>query len=96
MPRTIIEAMSMECAVIATNIRGCREEIVDGETGFLVKLQSTDDIQNKLEILIQNKELLSSMKTEGRKRAEEYFDEVKIVDKQIDIIKRLYQSRRGK
>lgn len=90
MPRTIIEAMSMECAVIATDIRGCREEVVDGETGFLVNPQSIFDIQNKLETLIKNQELLNNMKAEGRKRAEEYYDEKLAVSKQIKIINRLY------
>lgn len=92
MPRTIIEAMSMECAVIATNIRGCREEVIDGETGFLVNPQSIDDIQNKLETLIKNQELLNSMKAEGRKRAEEYYHEKQVVNKQIKIINRLYED----
>ena len=92
MPRTIIEAMAMECAVIATDIRGCREEVIDGKTGFLVKPQSPDDIRGKLEILITNEELLSSMKKEGRKRAEKYFNEKQTVNKQIDIINKLYEA----
>jgi glycosyltransferase involved in cell wall biosynthesis len=92
MPRTIIEAMAMECAVVATDIRGCREEVVDGKTGFLVKHQSVNDIQRKLEILIKNVGLLDSMKTEGRARTEEYFDEEQVVSKQIDVINRLYKD----
>ena len=91
MPRTIIEAMSMQCAVIATDIRGCREEVIDGETGLLVSPQSMYEMQNKIEILIKNRELLNSMKTAGRKRAEEYYDEKLVVNKQINIINRLYE-----
>lgn len=92
MPRTIIEAMSMECAVIATDIRGCREEVTDGETGLLVKLQSTYDIQSKLEMLVNNENFLNSMKIKGRQRAERYYDEKQVVDKQINIINRLYEG----
>lgn len=92
MPRTIIEAMAMECAVIATDIRGCREEVADGETGFLIKPKSASEIKNRLEILIKDKKLLGSMKAEGRRRAEKYFDEKKIVNKQIDIINELYEE----
>lgn len=95
MPRTIIEAMAMECAVIATDIRGCREEVIEGETGFLVKPQSPADIQNKLMILIANKELLNSMKTEGRKRAEQYFDEMKVLDKQVSVMNKLYEDNKN-
>jgi glycosyltransferase involved in cell wall biosynthesis len=94
MPITIIEAMAMECAVIATDIRGCREEVIDGKTGFLVKPQSVSDIQIKLEKLISNSMLLSSMKSEGRKRAEKYFDEKQIVNKQIELIIKLCQENK--
>jgi glycosyltransferase involved in cell wall biosynthesis len=92
MPRTIIEAMSMECAVIATDIRGCREEVVDGKTGFLVKPRSPSDIRSKLKLLIENKELLASMKIEGRRRAEINYNERNVVNKQIDILNRLYEN----
>lgn len=92
MPITIMEAMAMECAVVATDIRGCREEVLDGKSGFLVKPQSPWDIQNKLEMLIKDEELLNSMKKEGRKRAEKCFDERLIINKQIEIINWLYQD----
>lgn len=92
MPRTIIEAMSMECAVVATNIRGCREEVIEEKTGFLVNPKSIFDLQNKLETLIKNKELLNKMKAEGRMRAVEYYDEKLVVKKQINIINRLYED----
>jgi len=94
MPRTIIEAMAMECAVLATDIRGCREEVIEGKTGFLVKPQSPQDIRKKLEILIADEKLLKNMKVEGRKRAENYFDEYKIISKQIDAINALYEKYR--
>ena len=35
MPRSIIEAMAMRNAVLATNIRGSREEVIHNETGYL-------------------------------------------------------------
>ncbi len=96
MPRTIIEAMAMECAVLATDIRGCREEVIEGKTGYLVKPKSIDDIQKKLEVLIENEELLHSMKLEGRKRSEKCFDERQVVDKQIKIINALYEAYKNK
>ena len=42
MPRSIIEAMMMERAVIATNIRGSREEVIDDETGFLLPTRESN------------------------------------------------------
>lgn len=89
MPRSIIEAMAMECAVVATNIRGCREEVVNGETGFLVELKDSKDIREKLNLLLDNEDILNTMKINGRKRAEQLYDEKKVVGLQLNIIKKL-------
>ena len=48
MPRSIIEAMMMEKPVIATNIRGCREEVIDNETGFLVPTKDVTKLKSVL------------------------------------------------
>jgi len=42
MPRTILEAMAAGKPVVATNIRGCREEVVDEVTGLLVPVCDSD------------------------------------------------------
>ena len=36
LPRTLVEASAMELPIVATQIRGCREVVVPGETGLLV------------------------------------------------------------
>jgi glycosyltransferase involved in cell wall biosynthesis len=92
MPRSIIEAMAMECAVVTTNIRGCREEVIDGETGFLVDIRDSNSIKEKLRLLLDNKDMLSEMKTKGRKRAEDFYDEKRVVRLQINIIKKLVRK----
>lgn len=93
MPRSIIEAMAMECAVIATNIRGSREEVVHGETGFLVPLKSSEEIAEKFSILEKDRELLKHMKEQGRKRAEQLYDEKKVVYKQLKIFGNLLKEK---
>ncbi|MDM0546286.1 glycosyltransferase family 4 protein [Clostridium perfringens] len=92
MPRSIIEAMAMENAIIATNIRGSREEVLDGETGFLINLNNPKEIEEKIKYLKENKVLLESMKKNGRKRAEELYDEGKVVMKQLDVFKKLLNN----
>ena len=89
MPRSIIEAMAMNCAVIATNIRGSREEVIDGITGYLVDLNSPDQIADKLNTLLSNEDLLNTMKIEGRKEAEKVYDEDVVVKKQLEIFEEL-------
>lgn len=92
MPRTVIEAMAMECAVIATDIRGCREEVKESWNGFLVKPRSVKDIQEKMEELLNNHQLLAQMKANGRLRAEQLYDEEKVISKQIAVITGLYED----
>lgn len=93
MPRSIIEAMAMKCAVIATDIRGCREEIVQDETGYLIPVKSVDEIEQKIKYIVNNKLVLDRMKENGRKRAELLYDEKKIVQKQIDIYDDLVKNK---
>ncbi|MCX7747153.1 MAG: glycosyltransferase family 4 protein [Clostridia bacterium] len=92
MPRSIIEAMSLGKPVIATNIRGCREEVVDRETGFLVEVKSAESIREKILRILDNPEKASEMGVKARKRAEELFDEEKVLDKEIEVINRLIKK----
>jgi nucleoside-diphosphate-sugar epimerase/glycosyltransferase involved in cell wall biosynthesis len=86
MPRSIIEAMMMALPVVATNIRGSREEVVAERTGLLVPVRSSTAIVQALGRLITNPELARQMGQLGRQRALELYDERRIVARQIDII----------
>ena len=44
LPRSIMEAMALRKSIIASNIRGNRDLIEDGENGFLVELGDVDTI----------------------------------------------------
>ena len=89
MPRSIIEAMMMRIPVVATNIRGSREEVVDGETGLLIPVRNIAKLSEAFEILINNPQLRTSMGSRGRQRALELYDEEKVIGRQIDIINKL-------
>lgn len=93
MPRSIIEAMAMECAVVATDIRGSKEEVVDGKTGFLVPVNSINILSDKIKELVEDEKLLKKMKNAGRRRAEKLFDEKEIVKKQLEIFSKLLNPR---
>ena len=92
MPRSIIEAMAMECAVIATNIRGCREEVIPNETGYLVPVKSIEPIYDKIEFLLNNEDILECMKKKGRERAKLLYNEKRVVETQIKIYDSLLEE----
>ena len=87
LPRTIIEAMLLKKAVIATNIRGCREEVIHNKTGLLVPLRDTIELTKAISYLINNKNIAIEMGLNGYLIAKELFNEENIVKLQIKIIK---------
>jgi len=86
MPRTIIEAMMMGVPVVATDIRGSREEVVDGATGLLVPIRNPKALTNAIEWLYRNRDKCKTMGKAGRNRALELYDEKKVIHRQIELI----------
>ena len=83
MPRSIIEAMMTSLPVVATNIRGSREEVIHEETGLLVPVQKPAALIDALKKLISDEVLRERMGKAGRNRALALFDEGKVIKRQI-------------
>lgn len=92
MPRTIIEAMAMQIPVIATDIRGSREEVVQNETGLLVPCKNPMALANAICKLANDLQLSRKMGDLGNKRAVKYFDESKVINYQIRLIEFFFKS----
>jgi len=66
--RVAVEAQAMEKVILASNLGGAKETIVDNKTGFLFKANDTNDLSNKLSHIFELDETtLKSMGNEGRK-----------------------------
>lgn len=87
MPRTIIEAMHMARPVVATDIRGSREEVVPEVTGLLVPTRDARALEAAFMRLVLDPALRWRMGEAGRARALELFDEAKVVARQIASIR---------
>lgn len=96
MPRTIIEAMSMGVPVIATDIRGSREEVIDGETGLLIAVKSPSQLALAIEKFLQNPSMIRDFGMAGRARALNLFDEKRGISLQIASIARRCNFPSGK
>ncbi|MBF0753114.1 glycosyltransferase family 1 protein [Jeotgalicoccus nanhaiensis] len=92
MPRSIIEAMAMFNAVIATNIRGAREEVTHGENGLLVPVGDTAELARAMSYLLDRPELIEQMKEAGYARTLEEYDEKKVVKKQLEVFGQLVEE----
>ena len=66
--RVVIEAQSMEKPIIASDIGGSNETIIDNETGFLFKSGNPESLSKKIiEVLNLDESRLKLMGIEGRK-----------------------------
>ncbi|MDJ1377155.1 glycosyltransferase, partial [Escherichia coli] len=73
-PRSTQEAMAMGRPILTTNLPGCKETIIDGVNGYVVKKWSHEDLAEKMLKLINNPEKIISMGEESHKLARERFD----------------------
>jgi glycosyltransferase involved in cell wall biosynthesis len=87
LPRTIIEAMFLKKPVVATDIRGCREEVTHNKTGLLVPVRNHVALTNALDYLLNNLNVAKEMGESGCLIAQKLYNEKNIVHLQIDIIK---------
>ncbi|MBV8535820.1 MAG: glycosyltransferase family 4 protein [Alphaproteobacteria bacterium] len=84
MPRSIIEAMLSALPVVATNIRGAREEVIEGATGNLVPVRDVRALADALTRLAGNPVLRRRLGDAGLARARELYVEEKVVHRQIE------------
>ncbi|MDP2637117.1 MAG: glycosyltransferase, partial [bacterium] len=85
---SILEASAMKVPVVASDIRGCREGVEDGVTGFLVPSNNPERLAEALVRVLKNPQEAKKMGEAGRRRVERDFDEKKVFLR----IKKEYES----
>jgi glycosyltransferase involved in cell wall biosynthesis len=86
-PLTLKEAQLMEKPVIATNVGGDKEMMIDKKTGFLVKEGDSSDIIEKLNELLNNNVRAKEMGEEGAKFIRDEFNWEYVAKNFLKIIK---------
>jgi glycosyltransferase involved in cell wall biosynthesis len=66
-PRSITEAMASGKPVIATNIAGIPEQIIDGKNGILIPIKNSKILVEKIILLKNNPDLCAKLGAEGKK-----------------------------
>lgn len=74
-PRSPMEAAATGLPVVVTDVRGCRETVIDGETGYVVPERDPVRLANAIGALIDDPDLRARMGAKGRTLAEERFDQ---------------------
>ena len=79
-PRALMEAMAVGVPVVATDVKGSREVVIDGETGFLVPLGDPQALAERLSQLLDSPELRRDLGARGVEHARRHFDEERVVE----------------
>lgn len=66
-PNVVMQAASMQLNSIVSDINGCNEIIQNGENGWIVLPKSIEQLQNRMEWCLQNKETSKQMGLKSRK-----------------------------
>lgn len=87
LPRTIIEAMACNKPIVATNVDGVKDVIIDGENGFLAQPHNIDEFVEKILMLKKNKLLYDKFVNAPKKLDD--FDINLMVKQQEDLYIRM-------
>ncbi|MCP3915407.1 MAG: N-acetyl-alpha-D-glucosaminyl L-malate synthase BshA [bacterium] len=84
-----LEAMACATPVVATDVGGVGEVVVDGVTGFLAPADDRAAYAAKLRALLVDRERAREMGRAARARCEEHFERRRIVAHYTDLYRRL-------
>ncbi len=73
LPNVVIEAMATGAVAVATDVGGCRELIVPGETGFLVPPGDVEAVAGAMLEVLRSPDVAHRMASAARRRVESEF-----------------------
>jgi glycosyltransferase involved in cell wall biosynthesis len=89
MPISLLEAMAMELPCVTTDVRGCREEVVHGESGWIVAPRDAARLAEALDEALSDPVEAARRGKAARRRVLEHFDIRRIVARQLAIYREL-------
>ena len=72
MPNVLSEAMACGLSIVSTKVRGSDELIENNVNGFLVEPRNSEELADKIDILINNKEIREKFSFESLKKISKY------------------------
>lgn len=85
LPVSILEAMSCSVPVVTTRVRGCRELVTDGETGWLVPTRSASALAEAMTAALDDPARARRFGAAGRERVLRGFREADWLGLQADL-----------
>ena len=80
LPRTLLEAASLEKPIITTDTPGCRHVVTDGQNGLLCRVRDGADLADKMQqLMTMSQEQRQAMGQQGRAMITERFSEEHVI-----------------
>lgn len=93
MPRILLDAIATGRLVITTNTPGCRETVVDGETGFLCAPKDVEDLANCMQRVVEMPAArLATVGQNARNLAQDRFDDRITADVYLRLLCKLFDE----
>ena len=92
-PRALLEAAAMGVPIGASGIRGCREVIVDGETGILFRFKDVEDFTRVVRSLLLDEGMRRRLGEAGRTHVLENYTEGLTVKRLIGCYREFLKER---
>ena len=85
MANTNLECAASARPIITSNIHGCKEAVIDGESGFLCEKQNVDSLYSAMKKLVSlSHNERAEMGARGRAHMEKEFDKYKVVNNTLE------------
>jgi glycosyltransferase involved in cell wall biosynthesis len=84
-PMSVLEAMAMEKPIVATDVGGIPEQIVDGESGWLVPSKDPDALAAAIIEALQNKNERQRRAKKARERAVNMFSLERCAERHLQL-----------
>jgi glycosyltransferase involved in cell wall biosynthesis len=90
-PNAVIEAMACGKAVVATRVAGIPEQVVEGQTGLLVRPGDAAGLTAAIRAALADRRRLAAMGRAGRARVEREFTEQRLLERHARLFERLVE-----
>ena len=91
----LIEAMELGLPVVASNVGGIPDVVVDGDSGMLVPEKDPEALANAFKRLASDRALVVSLLEGARRRIAECFEWNGIIKRQIEVYNKIINRRKG-
>lgn len=89
MANVLLEGAAIGRALIASDIHGCKESVIDGVSGFTCKVKDSEDLYKKIkQFTLMSYDEKAKMGQCGRRHMEDVFDKRKVVEMTVEEIEK--------